>query len=350
MSLAAWQRELDDLGSATPNRIAYAAAHVVVDNENGEHVDREATDTQRTFLDQHGFGIAEAMDTAQRFELGWNVAKTLIERTAALKLKNGFSAGASADHREPQNHGELSSAVAWQVNFIRDLGGLPVILPMPVLATEKANADEFVKVYADILSASVGPVILHWLGAMFMEGLGYYFPEDSFERIMALDRDRIIGVKLSLLDADREIAIRQELAKSGQVVYTGDDFNFAKLIAGVGDQPGEYSHALLGILDAIARPAGLAFQFLSHGMQHKFLEIMNPCEKLSRHLFQNPTHHYKAGIAYLSWLDDRQSNPWLPLGSHLNRDADHFRTLFELAMDAHVFADPSFAENRAHSH
>ena len=347
MTLSAWKKELTDLGPAIPNRVAYAAAHVVVKDESGESVDWAATDAQRIFLNRHGFGIAEAMDTAQRFDLGWDVAKTLIERTAALNLENGFAAGASGDHAKPGALVELSAAVAWQVNFIREAGGLPVILPMPVLAAKQASADEFVQVYADILTASQGPILLHWLGPMFLTGLENYFPDDSFERIMALDTDRIVGAKISLLDASREISIRQGLASAGQIIYTGDYFHFAELIAGVGDQVGEYSHALLGILDAIARPAGLAFQFLSHGLHHRFLEIMKPCENLSRHLFQDPTCHYKAGIAYLSWLDGRQVNPWLPLRADRERDASHYQTLLDLALDARVFADASAAKAKA---
>ena len=347
MTLADWQKELADLGPATPNRVAFAAAHVVIEDEAGECVDWAATDAQRTFLDGHGFGVAEAMDTAQRFDLGWSVAKTLIERTSALQLENGFAAGASADHTQANFPAELAVAVAWQVDFIREAGGLPVILPMPALAAKQASADEFVQVYADILAASEGPILLHWLGPMFLAGLESYFPEDSFERIMALDTDRIVGAKISLLDANREISIRQGLASDGQVIYTGDDLNFSELIAGVGDQVGEYSHALLGILNGITRPSGLALKFLAHGLHRRFLEIMKPCEKLSRHIFQNPTCHYKAGLAYLSWLDGRQSNPWLPLRADRERNASHYATLLNLALDAQVFADASAAKAKA---
>ncbi|MCX8229117.1 MAG: DUF993 family protein [Planctomycetota bacterium] len=330
------------------NRKAYAAAHVVVQDEAGEVVDWEATDAQRTFLDTQGFGIAEAMDTAQRFDLGWGVAKTLMERTSALSLKNGFVAGASADQADPKSWKELAQAVAWQVNFIQDAGGLPVILPMPMLAEKQASSDVFVEVYEGILRESRGPVLLHWLGPMFLKDMEHYFPEKSFERIMALDTDRIVGAKISLLDAEREVSLRQSLALQGQVIYTGDDFHFSALIAGTGEGVGEYSHALLGILDGIARPASQAFQKLADGDHKEFLKIMKPCEDLSRHLFQAPTQHYKAGLAFLSWLDGRQENPWLPLRADKSRDEPYFQEIFKLALRAHVFLDEERATSRMH--
>ncbi len=328
------------------NRKAYAATHVVVQDETGEVVDWEATDAQRVFLDAQGFGIAEAMDTAQRFDLDWSVAKTLIERTSALALKNGFAAGASADHAAPKSWKELAQAVAWQVNFIYDAGGLSVILPMPILAKQRASADVFVEVYVGILKESRGPVLLHWLGPMFLEGMEHYFPENSFERVMALDTDRIVGAKISLLDAEREVRLRQSLAPQGQVIYTGDDFHFTELLAGTGAGVGEYSHALLGILNAIARPASQAFQKLADGDRRGFLDIMKPCEDLSRHLFQAPTRHYKAGLAFLSWLDGRQANPWLPLRADQSRNELYFQEIFKLALRAHVFRDEERATSR----
>lgn len=357
MNLDHFQSKLAQLDAAatTPSsRIAYAAAHIVVDDEAGTMPNLEATDQLRRFLDQQGFGIAEAMDTAQRFELGWKVARTLIERTARLDLKHGFAAGVSADHVAPvESLAELATAVAWQVDFVRECGGLPVILPMPQLAHVGASADEYVSVYRHILDQSSGQVLLHWLGPMFLPGLDAYFPGDSFERIMDLDHERIIGIKLSLLDADREKSIRQALAPHGQFVYTGDDFNFAALIAGDGQTPGvieqrgEFSHALLGIFDAIARPAGVALRLLAHGQRDDYMELMVPCEELSRVIFENPTRHYKAGLAYLSWLDGRQDNPWLPQQTHRQRDAKHYALVLDLAFKARVFADPAAAKVRA---
>jgi hypothetical protein len=323
-------------------RSVYAAAHIVVNNESGNDINWQATAAQRIFLDNHGFGIAEAMDTAQRFELGWDIAKQLITSTASLKLENGFAAGASADHiAATDDLDALATAVAWQVNFIAQYGGLPVILPITQLSLNNASADDYVKVYSSILEQSESPVLLHWLGEMFLPSLANYFPGDSFERIMHLDEPRILGVKISLLNQQLEVDIRARLAQSKQVVYTGDDFNFAQLIAG-DDQ--HYSHALLGIFDGIARPAGLALQFLARGKTKEYFELMKPCEALSRVIFEQPTQHYKAGLAYLAWLDQRQDNPWLPCAAHLQRDADYYARVLELGLAARVFNDPEAAQ------
>ena len=354
MNLQPYLDLLDELGDAPPVRTVYAAAHIAVFDEAGEQIDWPTTEQLRRWLDQNGFGIAEAMDTAQRFELGWPVAKELIERTAALQLKHGFAAGASADHlmadlsEVPLE--ELSTAVAWQVEFIRAQGGLPVILPIPELARRGCSADQYVEVYQAILKQSSGKVLLHWLGPMFLPGLDDYFPGDSFMRIMNLSPERIIGVKLSLLDGDLERKIRSELAANGQFVYTGDDFNFAELIAGEADldqassalpeNVGRFSHALLGIFDAIAYPAGIALRLLAHGKRDEFLQIMGPCEELSRAIFEHPTQHYKAGLAYLTQLDGRQANPWLPKAAQQNRSAEHYARVKSLAAAAAALNTP----------
>jgi hypothetical protein len=361
MSLQPYLDLLAELGDAPTVRKVYAAAHLAVHDEEGEQIDWPTTEALRRWLDQNGFGIAEAMDTAQRFELGWRVAKELIERTAALNLKHGFAAGASADHllvaegSRPATDladvplDQLAEAVARQVNFIRHLGGLPVILPVPELARRGCTADEYVDVYQAVLEQSQDQVLLHWLGPMFLPGLEDYFPGDSFMRIMNLDPERIIGVKLSLLDGDLERKIRTDLAANGQFVYTGDDFNFAELIAGESnlDQAasgeteniGRFSHALLGIFDGIAYPAGIALRLLAHGRREEFLQIMQPCEELSRAIFEHPTQHYKSGLAHLAHLDGRQPNSWLPKKAHLKREAEHYQRVVELARKAGVLTD-----------
>ncbi len=363
MSLQPYLDLLEKLGDAPPVRTVYAAAHIAVHDEDGTEIDWPTTEELRRWLDSNGFGIAEAMDTAQRFELGWPVAKELIKRTAALGLQHGFAAGASADHlmqaegsRAAQDLADvpvdqLAEAVARQVNFIRHLGGLPVILPIPELARRGCSADQYVEVYRTILEQSSGQILLHWLGPMFLPGLDDYFPGDSFARIMDLDHQRIVGVKLSLLDGDLERKIRSDLAKNGQFVYTGDDFNFAELIAGEEDLDqqasadpqniGRFSHALLGIFDGIAYPAGIALRLLAHGRRDEFLEIMQPCEELSRVIFEHPTQHYKAGLAYLTHHDGRQPNPWLPNTAHQNRDANYYQRVHKLAIAAGVLEEPN---------
>ena len=200
-----------------PVRLAFAAAHVcmraeyaAVPHRHDEPVpgaeiepfiDWEATLAVRKRLDRHGFGVAEAMDTAQRFQVGWPVAARLIECTGALRLKHGFCAGAAADHLSGEHdEAALIEGVAWQAGFIRRHGGVPVLLPMPRLSLEGYDEEGFVRVYGAILERVEGPVLVHWLGPMFLASLEGYFPGDSFRRVMALDPAKVRGAKLSLLD------------------------------------------------------------------------------------------------------------------------------------------------------
>ncbi|HBF22509.1 MAG TPA: dihydrodipicolinate synthase family protein [Planctomycetes bacterium] len=359
--LLPFEEELAELGdSPPPVRKSWAALQVVVQGEYattghslttpgsheeiGKFLDWEATTELRRNLGAQGFGVAEAMDTAQRFFLGWENARQLIENTAALDLPLGFVAGASYDHcPSPSSLDELCDSVSFQARAIADLGGVPVILPMPWLCEMECGPEDFVVAYRKILESLDCSVYLHWLGPMFLPVLEGYFPSDSFQRIMALNREQVLGVKISLLDPVREVAIRRSLAEHGQETLTGDDFNFASLIAG--DEKG-FSHALLGILGGISRPASLAFQFLAHGAEDKFRQLMNPCEVLSRAVFESPTQHYKAGLAFLSWLDGQQPNAMLVNREDLARDKNHLLRLVELAIAAGVFTRPDcVAEN-----
>jgi len=358
--LRPFEDELTELGDAPPVRKAWAAAHVVMKEEYaevghslekpgspeeiGRFLDWDATASLRRNLGAHGFGIAEAMDTAQRFFIGWENARKLIEGAAALKLPGGVVAGAGYDHRpDPADLNDLCEAVAFQARTIAEIGGIPIVLPMPWLCERECGPEDFVAAYRGILERLDSPVYLHWLGDMFLPVLEGYFPDDSFEQVMALDSEKVLGVKISLLDAGREVAIRRCLAVDGQEVLTGDDFNFPALVAGDADG---FSHALLGILDGIARPAGLAFRFLAHGREDRFGELMAPCAALSRAVFEPPTQHYKAGLAFLAWLDGRQSNPMLVNREDLARDRDHCLRLVGLAAAAGVFIRPDCVAER----
>ena len=358
--LRPFEDELADLGDAPPVRKAWAAAHVVMREEYedaghslekpgspeeiGRFLDWDATSALRRELGAHGFGIAEAMDTAQQFFIGWENARKLIENTTALNLPVGCVAGAGYDHHPgPADLNDLCEAVAFQAGTIAEMGAIPIILPMPWLCERGCGPKDFVAAYRGILGRLDSPVYLHWLGEMFLPVLEGYFPGDSFEQVMALDREKVLGVKISLLDAEREVAIRRSLAVNGQEVLTGDDFNFPALVAG--DSNG-FSHALLGILDGIARPAGLAFRFLAHGREDRFRELMAPCEALARAVFAPPTQHYKVGLAFLAWLDDRQPNPMLVNREDLARDRDHCLGLVALAAAAGVFSRPDCVAER----
>ncbi|MFO1077824.1 MAG: DUF993 family protein [Planctomycetota bacterium] len=361
---------LTTMASPAPARLCFAAAHLALrdgyaeaghslarpgkPDEIAAHVDWATTMALRTRLDGLGFGIAEAMDTAQRFFLGWDVAGELIARCGRLGLQNGFCAGAGIDHltniRSPQ---DLVDGVAFQARAIQQCGGIPVILPMPWLSTHNAKAATYVDVYRGIVGRLDGPLLVHWLGPMFLPSLDGYFPDDSFARVMALDRAKVRGCKLSLLDDALELRVRRELLPHDQIVLTGDDFHFGRLMLGgdprgpapaspppierwttIGGRDvalGDFSHALLGVLDGIAAPASRALAALARGDAATFLAIMGPCEELGRHVFAPPTQHYKAGLAWLAWRNGLQPNAMLVNREDLARDAAHYARCDELA-------------------
>ncbi len=361
--------------AAVAPRLAYAAAHIVMrdsyaevghspaargsSEEIGEHIDWDATVAFRRHMVSHGMGIAEAMDTAQRFDVGWPVAQELIRRCAALRPATGFVAGAGTDHLSSvRGTHDLIDGVVEQCGFIQRAGGIPIILPMAWLSMNKCGPEVYVEVYTSIAHAAPGPVFLHWLGPMFLASLAGYFPGDSFERIMAADPVKIRGAKLSLLDRELEIRLRRVLLERDQIMLTGDDFNFASLIEGdgptqrsseVGGVPvslGDFSHALLGILDAIAAPAGLALRCIESGRNGDYRMIMTACERLGRKIFEAPTSDYKAGLAFVSWLNGLQSNPMLPNHVEGNRSRSHLIEVAKLASEAGAIADAPGAARR----
>lgn len=351
-------------------RLCFAAAHVVLRDgyakaghsllrpgspaEIAEYVDWDATMAIRRRLDGFGFGIAEAMDTAQRFFLGWDSARELIARCGALRLANGFCAGAGTDHLPAiRGPADLVDGVVFQARLIARCGGIPVLLPMPWLSRHGASERTYVDVYRAIVRQLDAPLFVHWLGPMFLQSLQGYFPGDSFARVMALDPAKVRGCKLSLLDDALELRVRRELLPRDQIVLTGDDFHFGRLILG-GDPRGappasappvqrwttigrhrtalgDFSHALLGVLDGIARPASEALRALAAGDARRFLEIMTPCEALGQHVFAAPTQHYKAGLAFLAFRNGWQCNAMLVNREDLARDAAHYARCEELA-------------------
>lgn len=350
-------------------RLCYGALHVVLRPgyrdlghslaapgaaaEIEAHVDWSATMQLRRDLDQDGCGVAEAMDTAQRFFLGWPAARRLIAETGALGLANGFCAGAGTDQLQRiERHRDLVDAVVEQCAYITSHGGVPVVLPMPWLCEQGADEREFVDVYEAIIREVRGPILLHWLGPMFLPSLEGYFPGRSFEKIMAIDPAKVRGCKLSLLDRGFEERVRRDLLASEQVVLTGDDFHFGDLLLGDGAPPdrattigdrrvafGDFSHALLGILDAVARPAQAALARLRDGDVDAFRAAMGRCEALGQHVFEAPTQHYKAGLAFLAWLNGQQDNFLLVNREDEARDRDHFRRCAALARAAGCVRD-----------
>lgn len=325
-------------------------------------LDWPATMRLRTAMDRCGIGVAEAMDTAQRFLLGWPAARRLIAECGELKLTNGFCAGAGTDQLPRiRSHGDLVGAVVEQCAYISSHGGIPVILPMPWLCAQQAEEQDYVDVYDAIVRQVRGPVFVHWLGEMFLPALRGYFPGRSFDRVMALDPSKVRGCKLSLLDAQFEERVRRDLLPREQIVLTGDDFHFGQMILGRGGAPerwttigdrtvalGDWSHALLGIFDAIARPVQLALASLAAGDDAAFLARMTRCEALGQHVFTAPTQHYKAGLAFLAWLNGQQDDFTLVAGEERMRDREHYERCAELAEAADCVLDPGvWAARRA---
>lgn len=359
-----------------PVRLAFAAAHVVLRpgyrdvahslerpgsaDEIGEFLDLPATMALRTHLDAHGFGIAEAMDTAQRFYLGWANAVRLIRECGALGLRHGFVAGAGVDHLpQIRTKDDLVAGVLHQVSVIETAGGLPIVLPMPWLAQTGASEQDYVDVYGAIFAGCKGPLFVHWLGAMFLPSLAGYFPGESFARVMALAPDKVRGCKLSLLDAEHEKRVRREILARDQIVLTGDDWHFADLIAG--DDPtvvrrtrigpydvalGAFSHALLGVFDGVAVPAGLALTALAQGDRELFATLMRPCERYGQEVFAPPTQHYKAGLAFTAWLNGLQADYTLVNHEQRARDEAHFLRVAEAAAACGALIDAPLAAAR----
>jgi hypothetical protein len=342
-------------------RVAYAAAHVVADPLadttpiSPARLDWEATLAYRRYLWSLGFAVAEAMDTAQRgMGLDWATAQELIRRSLAEARALGatVACGAGTDHLPPRaglTLADVEEAYAEQVGFVEGQGGRVILMASRALAAVARGPDDYARVYGRILSQVARPVILHWLGDMFDPALAGYWGArdlgsamDTCLRIIAEHAGKIDGIKISLLDDQREIAMRRRLPP-GVKMYTGDDFNFAELIRG--DAQG-YSHALLGIFDAIAPAASAAFQALDAGDLARYDALLAPTVPLSRHIFQAPTFYYKTGVVFLAYLNDHQSHFRMVGGQESARSIVHLAELFVLADRAGVLFDPERAAAR----
>jgi hypothetical protein len=343
------------------SRIAYAAAHVVVDPLRTAEplsapvIDWDATIAYREYLWSLGFGVAEAMDTAQRgMGLDWPLALELIKRsTAAAKPRGSLVAsGAGTDHLRPSKELKLkdvTDAYLEECEAIETAGGRIILMASRALALVARHADDYASVYADVLAQVRRPVILHWLGPMFDPALeGYWGGADvssAMENCLSIIRthkEKIDGIKVSLLDADLEVAMRRRLPR-GIRMYTGDDFNYDRLI--LGDAQG-HSDALLGIFDAIAPAASLALTALDAGDTSRYRQLLSPTVLLSRHIFASPTQHYKTGIVFLAFLNGFQSHFRMVGGMESARSTTHLCELFVLADQAGVLCDPELAVRR----
>jgi hypothetical protein len=337
------------------NRKALAAAHVVADPLSTKEpwleaaIDWEATLAYRRHLWSWGFGIAEAMDTAQRgMGLDWTNSLALIKRTVA-EGAGYVASGAGTDHLVANKNfslQEIISAYEMQCSAIEAAGGRIILMASRALAAAATWPDDYARVYDRILSQVKEPVIIHWLGEMFDPALeGYWGSKDHYKAmdtclaILEKNKKKVDGIKISLLDKDKEIAMRRRLP-GGVRMYTGDDFNFAELIEG--DAQG-YSDALLGIFDAIAPAASQALSFFADGRKEQFREILEPTVPLSRHIFCAPTRFYKTGVVFMAWLNGHQDHFAMVGGQQSARSVLHLSELFRLADAAVLLADPPLA-------
>ncbi|MBM2621001.1 dihydrodipicolinate synthase family protein [Actinoplanes sp. LDG1-06] len=342
-------------GRPFTSRIAYAAAPVTADPQ-AENIpgapaalDWDTTLRFRHHLWSYGFGVAEAMDTAQRGAgLDYPATRELIRRSAAEARAVGGAivAGVATDQLPPgpATIDEITKAYLEQLHDVRDAGATPVLMCSRHLAAAARDADDYKRVYGELLSQSDKPVLLHWLGEAFDPALaGYWGNRDAVLDIITEHRDRVAGIKLSLLDADYEIEMRRRLPE-GVRMYTGDDFNYPALIAG--DEHG-HSEALLGVLAVIAPPAAAALRALDQGDLTAYGKALDPTLPLARHLFAAPTYHYKTGIVFLNWLAGHQDHFTMVNGAQSGRSPRHLLRLMELADEAGLLPDAELAERRA---
>ncbi|MFF3398065.1 dihydrodipicolinate synthase family protein [Streptomyces sp. NPDC002659] len=349
-------------GAALTSRTVFAAAHVVADPyadvspDSPAAVDWDATLAFRRHLWSHGLGVAEAMDTAQRgMGLDWAGATELIRRSAAEAQAVGgrIACGVGTDQLTgPADLQAVRTAYEEQLALVEETGSQAILMASRALAAAARTPDDYVALYTHLLRQASQPVILHWLGPMFDPALeGYWGSSDldaatrTLLEVIAAHPDKVDGIKVSLLDAQREIDLRRRLPE-GVRCYTGDDFNYPELIAG--DERG-FSHALLGIFDPLGPLAAHAVRVLDTGDADGFRTLLDPTVGLSRHLFQPPTRFYKTGVVLLAWLAGHQSHFTMVGGLQSARSLPHLCRAYELADGLGLFPDPGLAEHRMKS-
>jgi hypothetical protein len=347
------------------NRVAFSAVHVVadpladIDPWLSAAVDWDRTIAFREHVWDLGLGVAEAMDTAQRgMGLDWPTSLELIRRSVRAASARGRAlvfSGAGTDHLsvdEAKTLDDVIRAYEEQISAIESAGGRIILMASRALARLSRNAEDYAKVYDRVLSQVAEPVIIHWLGDMFDPALAGYWGTanldvamDTAVAIINANAAKVDGVKVSLLDKQREIDMRRRLDRRVRM-YTGDDFNYAELIAG--DEQG-FSHALLGIFDAIAPAASYALSRLAAGDQGGFHDVLGPTLPLSRHIFKAPTRFYKTGVVFMAYLNGHQDHFTMVGGQESARSTVHLAELFRLADKAGLLANPEMATRRMKS-
>lgn len=359
------------------SRRIYAAAHVIprVAGENvpgaPADIDWETTLAFRRHIWSWGLGVADAMDTAQRnMGLDADATRELISRSAAEadSVKGALVVGVSTDHVEDEalSIEEIIDAYSEQLHFAEDVGAGVVLMASRHLARAARDAADYRRVYREVLARAGAPVILHWLGTAFDPALAGYFgstsivtASDTVLSIIEENADRVAGIKMSLLDADAEIALRARLPR-GVSLYTGDDFHYAELILGEPDAavpgqadrrltgPARHSDALLGAFAVVAPQASAAVQALDAGRPDEFRRILEPTQALSRQVFAEPTFYYKTGVAFLSWLNGHQPAFSMVGGLHCARSLPHLSDIVRLANECGALERPELAASRWH--
>lgn len=342
------------------SRIAYAAAHVIphpwAENVPGApaDIDWEATLAFRRHVWSWGLGVADAMDTAQR-NMGLDPAATreLITRSAAEARSVGGAivVGVNTDHVDEASISldRVIDAYTEQLHFAEDAGAGVVLMASRHLARAATGPEDYRRVYREVLRAAGGPVVLHWLGEAFDPALAGYFGSsdptaatDTVIEIIEENATAVSGIKISLLDADLEIATRARLPETARM-FTGDDFNYVRLIAGDGER---HSDALLGAFAAVAPNASAAIQALDSGDTDGYTRILGPTEALSRQIFAAPTFYYKTGVAFLSWLNGHQAAFRMVGGLHSARSLPHLSEIVRLANESGALERPELAAAR----
>ena len=350
-----------ELGSPW-NRTAYAAAHVVSDPLAecdpwlDSSVDWDRTLAFREHLWSLGFGVAEAMDTAQRgMGLDWPTSLELIQRSTALAKAGGhmIASGAGTDHLAVDASvtiDDVIRAYEEQCEAVEAAGSRVILMASRALVAAARSPEDYVHVYNRVLSGLAQPAILHWLGEMFDPALeGYWGSQDHMAAmdtavsVIENNADKVDGIKISLLSEEKEVAMRRRLPQ-GVAMYTGDDFNYPKLIEG--DDTG-YSHALLGIFDPIAPAAALALSQLAAGDKDAYHATFAPTVPLSRHIFRAPTRYYKTGVVFMAYLNGHQDHFTMIGGQESTRSTLHLAEIVRLANEAGLFTDPDLAAARA---
>lgn len=352
-------------GGPPVSRTVFSAAHVVADPYadtapgGPAAVDWETTLAFRRHLWAHGLGVAEAMDTAQRgMGLDWAGAAELIRRSAAEARAVGgrIACGAGTDQLTPAapdspnaSLAEVTAAYEEQLALVEGVGAQAILMASRALAAVARGPEDYPAVYGRLLEQTARPVILHWLGPMFDPALaGYWGSPDldtateAFLGIVAAHAEKVDGVKVSLLDARREVELRRRLP-DGVKCYTGDDFHYPELIEG--DEQG-FSHALLGIFDPLGPMAADAVRALDAGDSAGFRKRLDPTVELARHLFGAPTRFYKTGVVLLAWLAGHQDHFTMVGGLQSARSLPHLARAYELADGLGLFPDPEAAESR----